>query len=357
MPTIADIATGLGFDAVGNTGLAIRSVSEPKAAGAEDLALAMDKKFIPDIAEGAARAAMLPPEADWEALGLEAAIFAPRARYALCGVTTMFAKPPHWAPGVHTSAVVAPDAEIADDVAIGPFCVIEPGAKIGAGGVLLGQCFIGAGAEIGEGALIYQGVRVGARVQIGRRAILHANSVIGADGFSFVTPERGSVESAKEEGRIVIGAENRVWAKIHSLGAVVIGDDFDLGACSVIDRGTVIDTRIGHGVKIDNQVQIGHNVQIGDNCLFCGQSGVAGSAVLGDRVVIGGKAGVADHAKLGSDVMVMAHSGVSGTVKPRTIVGGTPAVPREELTGMILGLRRLPRLVADVAALKKRFSS
>ncbi len=357
MPSIEEIAKDLGFECAGNTQLRISSVSAPHAAGADDLALAMDPKFIGDLAKGAARAAMLPEGADWRELGLEAAIFAPRARYALAGATAMFAAPAYCSAGVHPSAVVSPEAEIGPDVAIGPLAVVEPGAKIGAGSRILGQATIGESAIVGEDALIYQGVRIGARVHIGARAILHANSTIGSDGFSFVTPERGAVEAAKEEGRVVVGAENRIWAKIHSLGSVVIGDDFDLGVGSVIDRGTVVDTRIGDGVKIDNHVQIGHNVKTGDNCLLCGQAGVAGSAEIGDRCVLGGKSGVADHAKIGSDVMLMAYSGVSGKVKSRSIMGGTPAMPREELGKMILGLRRLPRLVADVAELKKRFSS
>ena len=127
---------------------------------------------------------------------------------------------------------------------------------------------------------------------------------------------------------VVAGAENTVWARIYSLGRVRIGDDVEIGAGATIDRGTVADTVIGSGSKLDNQVQVGHNVSIGENCILCGQVGVAGSAEISDRVVLGGQSGVADHTKIGNDVLVMASSGASGNVKSGSIYGGTPALPR-----------------------------
>lgn len=366
--TIAEIAASLGFAAEGDTAMAVIGAAQPKAARADQLALAMDPKFIPEIAAGAAAAAMLPEGTDWRALGLRAAIFTGRARFALAGATALFAADPlarsGGAPGVHPSAVIGADVSLGADVAIGPFTVVETGAVIGDGAVILGQATIGAGARIGPEALIHNGVRIGAGVEIGARAILHFNAVIGADGFSFVTPEKGAVEAAKESGSAVVSAmaQNRVWARIHSLGAVRLGDDVEIGAGATIDRGTVVDTVIGSGTKIDNMVQIGHNCRVGDHCLFCGQVGLAGSVTIGDRVVLGGKTGVADHSTVGSDAMAMAGSGVSGTVKPGTVVGGTPAIPRNEVGEMLLATRRMPRalrdlngLKADVAALKKRF--
>ncbi|MEO1293743.1 MAG: UDP-3-O-(3-hydroxymyristoyl)glucosamine N-acyltransferase, partial [Pseudomonadota bacterium] len=122
-----------------------------------------------------------------------------------------------------------------------------------------------------------------------------------------------------------------------------------------IDRGTVIDTTIGSGTKIDNQVQIRPNVQLGENCLLCGQVGIAGSAEIGDRCVLGGKAGLADHAKVGHDVVIAAYSGVSGSVSPRSVVMGLPAGPRATMVPAMLAMRRLPQLLRDVTALKKRF--
>ena len=357
MRKVAEIAAGLGFEAAGAVDLEIGGVAQPSAAGPDDLALAMDPKYLPQIAEGQARAAMLPPETDWAALGLEAAVFAPRARYAMAGVTTLFAAPLDIAPGRHPSAAIDPSAEIAEDAAIGPFVAIGPGARIGPRAQILSHVTIGRGAEIAEDVIVYPGARIGPEVRIGARTRIHENAVIGADGFSFVTPEKSSVESAKATGQIEVGVANSVWARIHSLGAVIVGADVEIGANAAIDRGTVIDTRIGDGTKIDNLVQIGHNCQIGRSCLFCGQVGLAGSVQVGDRVVLGGQVGVADNIKIGDDAVAMATAGIVGPVKPRTIVGGTPALPREEAYQIHVQLRRLPRLAREIERLKKRFSS
>lgn len=357
MPTVGSIAEQLGFEADGAVSIEIDTVAHPSVAGPSELALAMDKKHAAFLADSAAKAAMVAPGFDWRAAGLEAAIYAPRSRYAMAGATAMFAYPLDLEPGVHPSAVVSPEAELGEDCWVGPLAVIGRGAKIGASARICGQASIGAEAQLGAGALIHAGARIAPRVRIGLRAIVHQNAVIGSDGFSFVTPEPSSVETAKATGRAVVEAENRVWARIHSLGAVELGDDVEIGAGAVIDRGTVIDTRIGDGTKIDNLVQIGHNVQIGQNCLICGHVGIAGSTEIGDQVVLGGKAGVADHVKIGSQSMIMAGGMVGTNVKPRTVVGGLPAVARDEFKRIFLATRRLPKLFDEVRALKKRLSN
>ena len=356
MWSVGDVAKSLGFEADGDLTLQVRTASHPAEASPADLALALDDVHAEALKEGEAEAAMMAPGADWRAHGLRAVLFAPRPRYAMAGATTLFAAPIDLAPGVHASAAVAEDAEIGEDVWIGPFTVIGPGARIGRGARICGQVSVGAGAEIGESVLLHPGVRIGHAVRIGARTRVHHNAVVGGDGFSFVTPETGSVESAKQSGTIAVGAENTVWARIHSLGAVVVGADVEIGCCATIDRGTVIDTRIGDGAKIDNQVQIGHNCQVGQNCMLCGQVGLAGSVVLGDRVVLGGQVGVADHTRIGHDALVMASSGVATNLKARGIYGGSPALPRDEITRILLATRRLPRLASDVQSLKKRLS-
>ena len=356
--TVGAIAQSLGFEADGALDLPIERPSHPAAAGQRDLALAMDPKYLEQLSEGAARAAMLPPGADWRALGLEAAVFAPRPRYALAGVSALFDDRPSFAPGVHPSAVIAEDAEVAESAYIGPFCMIDSGVKIGAETVLMGQAWVGPGAEIGPGGVIHPGARIGRHVRIGARVIIHPNAVIGGDGFSFVTPEPSNVEDVKQRGAANVSQNvaNQRWARICSLGSVQIGDDVEIGCGAAVDRGTVIDTRIGSGTKIDNLVQIGHNVQIGEDCLLCGHVGVAGSAQIGDRVVLGGQSGVADQARIEDDVVAMAGAGLAGLTRARSVVGGRPALPRDTIGQILLYQRRLPRLAADVSALKKALS-
>lgn len=356
MPTVGRIAESLGFEAVGAVEMEVDGAAHPSEAGPRLLALALDRKHLAYLGASAAKAAMLPPDAEWRSFDLEAAILAPRARYALAGVTQLFAHPIDLEPGVHATASIAPTAHLGEDAWIGPFVVIGPGARIGARARICAQSYIGAGVRLGADALIHPGARLLARVEVGDRAVIQANAVIGGDGFSFVTPEKGAVESAKETGAVAVGAENRVFARIHSLGAVRLGDDVEIGAGAMIDRGTVVDTRIGSGTKVDNLVQVGHNVQVGENCLLCGQVGLAGSVELGDRVVLGGKVGVADHVRIGHDTVVMAGAAVASHVRPRSVMGGAPAVPREEFQRLYMATRRLPRLLGEVQTLKKRLS-
>jgi UDP-3-O-[3-hydroxymyristoyl] glucosamine N-acyltransferase len=306
--SIKDIAAALGAEALGAADLLVSGVAEPAAAGPDDLALAMSDRYAADLAKGRARAAVLGAGMDWQALGLRAAIIAPRPRYAMAGVTAVMDPGPAIAPGIHPSAVIAHSATVGQGAAIGPFVHIGPGARIGRNARIASHVSIAEDARIGDDALILSGVRIGARVRIGHRAVLQPGAVIGGDGFSFVTPERSHVETARESlGSADHTAQGpQAWTRIHSLGSVAIGDDVEIGANAAIDRGTIADTVIGDGTKIDNLVHIGHNCRIGRNCLLCGQVGFAGSAVLGDRVVLGGQCGVSDNIEIGSDVVAAA---------------------------------------------------
>jgi len=193
-------------------------------------------------------------------------------------------------------------------------------------------------------------------VQIGDGFIAQAGVVIGVDGFSYVTPKLGSVEEAKATGKITDASRTTGFVRINSLGSVVIGDRVEIGANTAIDRGTIANTSIGEGTKIDNLVHIGHNVTIGKHCLICGQVGIAGSTVVGDRVVLGGQVGVADHINIGSDVIAAGKSGISSNVPSGRVIMGSPAMRMDLNINAYKALRRLPRLVAKVAALEKAIS-
>lgn len=355
--SIQQIASALGAEAHGDAALQIGGVSEPAAAGPDDLALAMDPRYGDGLAQGAARAAILWPGADWQGLGLQAAIFVPRPRYALSGLTRLMDAGPQIAPGIHPSAIVDPSALIGPGAAIGPFVMIGAGVRIGANARIASHCSIAEGARVGDDALIHAGVRIGARVQIGDRFIAQPGGVIGADGFSFVTPEASAVEAARKSmGQVDTApgnAEGQSWTRIHSIGAVSIGDDVELGANVTIDRGTIRDTVIGDRTKMDNQLHIAHNVIVGTDCLFAGQTGIAGSSKIGDRVVLGGQCGVADNITVGSDVIAAGATKLMSNVPPGRVMLGYPAMKMETHVESYKGLRRLPRLYAQVAELQK----
>ncbi|GAB4402204.1 MAG: UDP-3-O-(3-hydroxymyristoyl)glucosamine N-acyltransferase [Rhodoferax sp.] len=178
---------------------------------------------------------------------------------------------------IHPSAVV-------DDSAF-----VDPSARIGA------LCVIEAGAHIGAQTVLHPRVTVGFDCRIGARCIIHSGVVIGADGFGF----------APHAGR---------WEKIEQLGAVVIGDDVEIGANTCIDRGALRDTVIEDGVKLDNLIQIGHNVHIGAHTAMAGCVGVAGSARIGARCTVGGGAVILGHLELADDVHISAASVVTRSI-------------------------------------------
>lgn len=350
---IAEIARALGAECAGDTDLTVTRVAEPDQAGPTDLALCVNPKYAEGLARGQARAAMLWPGADWQGMGLKAAIFAPRGRLAMAGLTAMMDPGPQIAPGIHPMSVIDGTAEIGAGAAIGPFVSIGAGVTIGPNARIASHVSIAEGATIGADALILQGARIGARVRIGDRFICQPGAVIGADGFSFVTPEKSGVEEIRES----LGQRDQIreqsWTRIHSVGAVSIGDDVEIGANSCIDRGTIRDTSIGSGTKLDNLVHIGHNVQVGRDCLLCGQVGIAGSARIGDRVVMGGQCGVNDNIFVGNDVICGGATKVFTNAPAGRVLLGYPAVRMETHVEMQKALRRLPRLAAKVAEIEK----
>ncbi len=355
--TVEEIANSLAAQAVGDLSLRLNGPAQPEMAGKNDLALAMNPKFLGALGEGAAQVAILPEGADWQALGLKAAIFVPHPRYALSGVNQIFAHPVVAPEGIHPTAIIDESAEIGDGAAIGPFVTIGAGAKLGKNARILSHASVAENARIGDDCLLYNGVRIGARVTIGDRFIAQPNAVVGGDGFSFVSPEPGAVEAARAGVHPEAGAiPKHGYARTNSLGAVTIGDDVELGAGSTIDRGTIIDTKVGTGTKIDNLVMLGHNVRVGQHCLLCAQVGVGGSSVISDRVVLAGQVGVADNVTVGTNVVAAGKAGISSNVPPNRFIMGNPAIKAEANVESYKAYRRLPRLVAKVEQLQKQVS-
>jgi len=351
--SLNDIATALGAQLVGDGSVLVRGVAHPAMAeGADTLALAIEESAEKALARTKAAAAAVPEGRAAALAGLQGGIVVKRPRLALAQLLMIFDRPPAVQAGVHPAAVVDPTATIGPDVSIGPLCHIGPRARIGARTRILAQVTIGADVALGDDCLIHAGVRIGDRSVLGHRVIVQPNAVIGADGFSYVTPEKGSVESARETGRVE--AQNLAIVRINSIGNVVLADEVEIGAGTTVARGTLGPTRIGRGTKIDNLVQVGHNCTIGANCLIAGNVGISGSVTVGDRVTLAGGVGIADHVSIGEDAILIAGSGVWQSVPPCQIWGGYPAMPWDESKSYYLHVKRLPRLVRDFVALRAR---
>jgi UDP-3-O-[3-hydroxymyristoyl] glucosamine N-acyltransferase len=225
--------------------------------------------------------------------------------------------------GVHSSACVAPDAKVDDSVEVSAHAVIGGGAEIGP------HCLIGPGAMIGDGVIIGPNCRIGSQACIthsilGARVYIYPGARVGQEGFGFDITETGFVT-------------------IPQLGGVILGDDVEIGANSTIDRGTLRDTVIGSGTRLDNLVQVAHNVRIGKYCAIAAQCGIAGSAEIGDFVVMGGQAGIAPHVTVGSKARIAAQAGVMSDIEEGAIVAGSPARPRNEFFREIATLKKQAR--------------
>lgn len=351
--TVREIAQAIGAEAVGQIELTVRGVSEPASASPDDLALASTPEYAQSLGKGHALAALLWHGADWQVMGLKAAILPRTPRFVLADLTRMMDTGQGFAPGVHPSAVIATGAHIGADVSIGAGAVVSGGARIGDRCVIGPQCFVGQGSRLGADSLLREQVSIGARAEIGARFIAHPGVRIGGDGFSFVSRDPGEVDSAATgpASRGISGTQS--WVRIHSLGGVEIGDDVEIGANSTVDNGTIRPTRIGHGTKIDNLVHVGHNAIIGSHVLICGQVGLAGSVTVGNHVVIAGQVGVSDHVTIGDRVVLGAASKVLRSVPADKVMLGYPATEMHTQISCYKSMRRLPRLLREVERIKK----
>lgn len=352
--TVGELARALGARHWGDENRIVTGAAEPKEAGADQIALALNPAYARGLRKDAV--AMIADGMDPDALGLGAAIFAPRPRLAMSGLTRAFDPGPAIAPGIHPSAVIDPSARLPADAAIGPFVVIGAGVVAGPGLRVASHASIGEGARLGASALILEGARIGHHVVAGDRLIVNPNAVIGADGFSFVTEAVSGVEVVRSTLGQTAAAEAPApgtrWHRIHSLGTVELGHDVEIGACATVDRGTIRSTRIGDGSKLDNHVQVGHNVVVGRDCMLCSLTGISGSVRIGDRVVLGGQVGVSDNIFIGDDVIAGGATKIYTNVPAGRVILGSPAVRMEAEIEQRKAIRRLPRLFARVAALE-----
>ena len=350
--TVLEIAKAIGAEAVGDITLEISSVAEPISATEDQLAVAMTKKFMSDISRGAARVALLDKESDWQSLGLDAAILPRRPRYALAGLTRHFDQGQGLPKEIHPTASIDPTAQIGQNVSIGAYTIIMSGAVVGDHSIIGPLCVIGTDACIDRDAFLRDHVTIGARVKIGCRFIAQPGVRIGGDGFSYVTPEISAIENVRKTLGNQLDGQEQCYSRIHSLGAVCLGDDIELGANSTIDNGTIRDTLIGDGCKFDNLTHIGHNVEMGRNCLICGQCGVAGSSRIGNNVVLGGQTGVSDNIFVGDNVISGGGTKILANVPAGRVVLGYPATKMNKQLESYKNIRRLSKLIQDVAALK-----
>lgn len=328
MASLSELAALVGGDLYGDSRLEISGVSEiqnGRPGTITFLANKLYKKFLDDTK---ASAVISGEPGDLEGRN---GIAVDNPQLALAKLLDYFQPLEKPDPGIHPSAVVDPAAEIGENVYVGPLAVIESGAKVGDDSFISAQVFIGRNARVGSNTKLNPQVVVYDHCEIGDRVIIHAGTVLGSDGFGFVT------DSGKHH-------------KVAQLGRVIVGNDVEMGGNCSIDRGTIGDTTIGDGTKLDNLVHIAHNVKIGKGCLIAGEVGVAGSAKIGNFCVFAGQVGIAPHITLGDGTICAAKTGVTKSLEGGKIYAGMPA--RE-----IREQNKRDAILTSVAFLKKRIAN
>jgi UDP-3-O-[3-hydroxymyristoyl] glucosamine N-acyltransferase len=335
--TVADIAKLVNGEVVGEGDRCLSGFSGIKEAKKDDLTFLANPKYEPLLLETHAGAVLVPRQISCPG---KTVIKVDNPSLSFSIVVNYFLKDaPDFKPrGIHPTAIVSPQARLAADVAIGPYTVIEADAVIEEGCVVYASCYVGHDTHLQAGCLIYPQVVLREQVSLGRRVIIHSGTVIGSDGFGYVTMDGKHM-------------------KIPQVGGVVIGDDVEIGANVTIDRARFDKTVIGEGTKIDNLVQIAHNVIIGKHCLVVAQAGIAGSTKLGDYVILAAQAGLVGHIEIGDGAIVLAQSGVSKSVKAGEQVFGSPCQPVKNAFRSNAHIQRLDKYVETIKDLRKRIEA
>ena len=331
--TVSEIAQRLDATVQGDPHRMITAVSNLEQAGPNEIAWVGSEAFLRKAAESAAGAIILPEAGS---LSTQASLIrVPDPDLAISSVQQWLAPPePHLEAGVDPTASVGEGA-VVTGASIGPHVSIGRDAVIGPGTQLHAGVRIGNATTIGEDCVLAPNVVVRDRIRIGNRVIIHPNSTIGADGFGFLF----------RAGRHV---------KIPQTGSVEIGDDVEIGANNTIDRARTGVTRLGNGVKTDNQVHVGHNVVIGDHSMLIAMTAIGGSSVLGHHVIISGHCGVTDHVRIGNGVRCGAYSMIMNDVPDGAVVKGDPAIDLKTEQRQKAFMRRLPKMRDTIRWLERR---
>lgn len=340
--TVSELAELAGARLEGDPARRIDGTASLADARGTHVTFCVDPKYAEALARTQA-AAVVVPHALAVARGDLALLRCDDPNRAFTKICALFAKErPRPASGVHPRAVVAQNARLGADVAIGECAVIGHGASLGARVVVHPGAVVGPDCEVGDDTELHPHVVLYAGVRVGARCLLHAGAVLGADGFGFEPPR----------------ALGEPWTKIPQSGTVVVEDDVEIGANATIDRARFGTTRIGRGAKLDNLIHVAHNCEIGAGSMLAAQVGIAGSTRVGRSAMIGGQTGIGGHLTLPDGVRIGAQSGVIGVIPSGVEVFGTPARPKREVFKHYALVERLPKLVerleARIAELERR---
>lgn len=335
--TVGELAKLLDAELEGDAGRAVTGAAPLDAAGPGDVSFLARRKYLPYLAATQAAAVIvgrnlgeleeLPPS--------KTVLWVDDAHHALAETLTVLYPAAPAAAGVSPTASLGPGVELGSGVYVGHNSVVGAGARLGDNVQVGSNCVIGEGCEVGADSELKSQVTLYPGTSLGERCIIHSGARLGVDGFGYVFTGEGH-------------------RKIQQVGRCVIEDDVEIGANSCVDRGSVGETRIGAGTKIDNLVHIAHNVRVGRNCIIVAQVGVAGSTEIGDGVALAGQVGIIGHLTIGDGAQVAAQAGVSHDIPAGETWFGYPARPITQVMRANAAFLKLPELIRRVRELERQ---
>lgn len=333
---LAQIVERFGGEIIGNPQTPISQVATLENAGAQHIAFLTHGKYRKQLA-GTRAGAVILGKADRGLTELPRIVCDDPYLY-FAKVSSLFNPTPAAKPGVHRTAVVERGTRIPVSASVGAGAYIGRGVKLGKGVVIGAGCYLGDAVEIGAASRLQARVTVYPGCRVGQRVLVHSGAVIGADGFG-------------------IALDGDAWRKIPQTGGVAIGDDVEIGANTCIDRGTLEDTVVEEGVKLDNLIQIGHNVRIGAHTAIAGCTGIAGSTRIGKHCMIGGAASIVGHLDIADHVVINAATVVTKSIRKAGTYSGHPAEDSRSWTRHVALLRHLDALHERLRSIEQRLST
>jgi UDP-3-O-[3-hydroxymyristoyl] glucosamine N-acyltransferase len=311
---------------IGDGAAVVTAVAPLDRAESHHLSFLATAKYAPLLSASSPGVILVTPELAQTPGMSRARVVVANPHDAMLSLLGMLYASPVRTPGVHPSAVIGSDVRLGEDVSIGPYVVVGDGVTIGDRSVVRAHADVGAGVVIGLDCEIYESVTLYPGAVLGDRVRVHAGVRLASDGFGYVF-------------------RNGAHEKIPHIGRCVIESDVEIGANTTIDRGSIDDTVIGQGTRIDNLVQIGHNVRVGQLCLIMAQVGIAGSVRVEDGCILAGQVGVSGHHTIGKGARLAAQAGVFGDIPAGETWSGYPARPHREALRAQAAMFRLPSLL------------
>ena len=330
---LRDLAARLGCAVAPDADMEITGVAGMEQAGPDQLTFLANPKYAHKVKHSRAGAILVSqPLANLSIVS----VVSSNPYLDFARALALFYSPPRPEPGIHPLAFVHETAIVGENASIAPFAYVGKDVRIGRNAVLHPHVVVYEGVEIGDDFYAHAHVSVREFCKVGHRVVLQNGVVIGGDGYGFAKRSDGSHE------------------KIVQSGVTVIEDDVEVQSLTSVDRGTIGETRVKRGAKIDSLVQIGHACTVGEDNIICAQTVMAGSTVLERNVLLAGQVGVSGHLTIHDNAVVYAQSGVGGDVPAGSVISGSPAFEAREWLRAITAFPKLPDFIRTMRQLEKR---